>query len=159
MTLETVYDLRLDGCRYGFVPFFFSVLAVSSAIAWYRGTHWVRPDGRAQAGWSPRVATVFFGTLAVLAFMKTWGDYYHLLRAIEAGRVETVEGTVSSLHAAATIKGTESFEVSGHTFSYSKYAVRQGFNTLGLEGSPVSIGRTVRIQHVGEQIVRLEVAQ
>jgi hypothetical protein len=159
MALETIYDIQLDGCRYGFVPVIFASLAVYSGIAWYRRAQWVRADGKTQAAWSPKSGLLFFGILAVIACVTTWGDYFHLLRAMKTDQVGTVEGTVSNFHAAATIRSTESFEVAGHVFSYSKYAVTQGFNTLSLEGSPVVNGKTVRVYYVQGQIVRLDVAR
>jgi hypothetical protein len=110
-------------------------------------------------GFHPVVGCVFFGVLAILGFITTWGDYFHLLRVIEAHHVDIVEGTVSNFHAAATIKSTESFEVAGQTFSYSKYAAKQGFNTLSREGSPLANGKTVRVHFVQGQIVKLEFAR
>ena len=155
--MVTIYDIQLDGCRYGILAVIFAVLLLYSAFDWYRGKQWLAGDGRPQPGYSPKVACVFFGILAAVAFLATWGDYFHLIRAIEEHRVETVEGTISDFHAAATIRSTESFDVAGHTFAFSKFATKQGFNTLSLEGSPLANGRIVRVHHVGGQIVKLEI--
>lgn len=158
MSFETIYDIQRDGCRYGILPLIIAVPFLLAAFDWYRGKRWVLVDGKAQPGYSPKALCVFFGILAAVAFAVTWGDYFHLVRAIKDRQVETLEGTVVDFHAAATIKSKESFEVAGHTFSFSKFATKQGFNTLSLEGSPVAEGRTVRVHHVQGQIVKLEVA-
>jgi hypothetical protein len=157
--MVTIYDIQLDGCRYGIVPVIFAALLLYSAVDWYRGKRWLAGDGQPQAGYSPKVACVFFGILALVALAATWGDYFRLLRAIEGHQVETIEGTIANFHAAATIRSTESFEVAGHAFAFSKFAAKQGFNTLSLEGSPLADGRTVRVDHVRGQIVKLEIAQ
>ncbi len=158
MPFTTVYDIQLDGCRYGFLAVIFGALCLWSAFDWYRGKRWVAGDGRVQPGYSPKSACVFFGIVAAVTFVTTWGDYFRLLRAIEARQVETVEGTVTDFQPAATIRSRESFEVAGQTFAFSKFAARQGFNTLSLEGSPVANGRAVRVQHVRGRIVKLEIA-
>jgi hypothetical protein len=61
--------------------------------------------------------------------MATWGDYFHLVQAMDTDHVDVVEGTVSNFHAAATIRSSESFEVGDRVFSFSKFAVKRGFNT------------------------------
>jgi hypothetical protein len=159
VSFETIYDLQQDGCRYGILPVIIAVPLLLSAFDWYRGKRWVRADGNPQAGFSPKAGCVFFGIMAGVAFLATWGDYFHLIRAIKDHQVETLEGTIVNFRAAETIKGKESFEVAGQTFSFSKFAAKQGFNTLALEGSPVAEGRTVRVHHVQGQIVKLEVGQ
>jgi hypothetical protein len=156
--MVTIYDIQLDGCRYGIVPVIFAALLLYSAFDWYRGKRWLGVDGQPQPGYSPKVACVFFGILAVVAFSATWGDYFRLLRAIEEHQVEAIEGTIANFHAAATIRGTETFEVAGHTFAFSKFAAKQGFNTLSQEGSPLADGKTVHVEHVRGQIVKLEIA-
>lgn len=158
MPFETIYDIHRDGCRYGLLPVIIAVPLLLSAFDWYRGKHWVGADGKRYPGFSPKVACVFFGIMAAVAFLATWGDYFHLIRAIENHQVETLEGPISNFHAAATIKSEERFDVAGHTFSYRKFAAKQGFNTLSLEGSPVADGRTVRVHHFQGQIVKLEMA-
>lgn len=159
MPLETVYDIQQGGCRYGFVPAIFALLAVCSAIAWYRRSHWVRAEGVTQPSFSPKIGCAFFGMLAALGFITTWGDYLHLIRMIETDKVDVIEGVISNFYPAATIKSAESFEVAGHAFSYSKYAVKQGFNTLSLEGSPVANGKVARVYYVEGHIVKLEIAR
>jgi hypothetical protein len=158
VAFETIYDIHQDGCRYGILPVIIAVPLLLSAFDWYRGKRWAGPDGKLYPGFSPKVACVFFGVMAAVAFFATWGDYLHLIRAIENHQVETLEGSISNFHAAATIRTKESFEVGGYTFSFSKFAAKQGFNTLSLEGSPLAGGKTVRVHHVQGQIVKLEIA-
>lgn len=102
---------------------------------------------------------MFFSILAVFGFILTWGEYLYLIRAMATDKAEAVEGIVSNFSAAATIKSTESFEVAGHTFSYSKYALKQGFNALSLEGSPVANGKMVRVHYIEGHILKLEIVR
>jgi hypothetical protein len=159
MAFHTIYDIQVDGCRDGVLAILMGLLALYAGISWYRGRKWASPDGKTQAGYSPKVASFFFGALATLTFVLTWGTYWSLTRALEKGEFDTLQGPISNFHPAASIKDTEGFEISGHAFSYSKYAVSQGFHTLRLEGSPLKNGTVVHVHYVREHIVRLEIAQ
>jgi hypothetical protein len=51
----------------------------------------------------------------------------------------------------------EKFTVNGATFSYSDYSVTAGFNNTKSHGGPIDEGKRVRVTHLGNIIVRLEV--
>jgi hypothetical protein len=97
----TIYDIRLDGCRHGFAPVIFAALLLYSAFDWYRGKRWLARDGQLQPAYSPKVGRGFFGIVAAVAFWATWGDYFHLIRAIEEhqkeARWQTEASFVSSM--------------------------------------------------------------
>lgn len=158
MSFETIYDIQQAGCRYGFISAILGLLVIYSAVEWYRGKRWL-VSGRTQMGYSPITFCLFFGVLTLVAFVTTWGDYFSLTNAIKNGRAMSVDGMVSNFHSAENIKSTESFVVGDRVFSYSKYAVKQGFNMLKLEGSPLANGVHVRVSYVDDHIVRLDIGR
>jgi hypothetical protein len=157
MHFEAIYDIEQAGCRYGFLPVFLGALAVYAAVEWYRGKRWTRPGGVAQPGYSPRSFCLFFAALTLLTYVLTWGSYYSLTRALRNGTATTLEGVVSSFHPASSMKGHESFMLNGHGFSYSQYALKQGFNTLRLQGNPIADGSYVRLTYQDDSILKLEI--
>ena len=52
----------------------------------------------------------------------------------------------------------ERFCVSGTCFEYSDYVVTGGFNNTSSHGGPIRAGLPVRVSHVGDRIVKLEIA-
>src|ERR1700722_10570325 len=157
MHFEAIYDIQQAGCRYGFLPIFLGGLTARAAVAWYRGERWARAGGVAQPCYSPRSMCLFFAVLTLLTYVLTWGSYYSLTRTLRNGTATTLEGVVSSFHPASNMKDHESFVLGGHTFSYSHYAVKQGFNTLGLQGNPIADGSYVRIAYHDDSILKLEI--
>ena len=155
MHIEVIYDIRQAGSRYGFLPMFLGALTVYAAVEWYRGRRWTLPSGVAQPGYSPRTFCLFFAALTLLTYVLTWGSYYSLTRALRNGTATTLEGVVSNFHPASDMKDHESFVLNGNAFSYSKYALKQGFNTLGLEGSPIADGSYVRLAYRDDSILEL----
>jgi hypothetical protein len=76
------------------------------------------------------------------------------------GKFHVVEGQVGNfVPMPYTGHAHESFVVGGKTFSYSDYILTGCFNNATSHGGPSKPGLTVRISHVGNCIVRLEVAQ
>lgn len=151
---KTIYDIQEAGCRYGFISMLLGLLVIYSAVEWYRGKRWAE---KMQAGYSPKTFCLFFGVLTVLAFVATWGDYFSLTNAVKNGQATTIDGVVSDFHPAENIKSTEYFAVGERVFAYSKYAVKQGFNMLKLEGSPLADGLHVRVSYIDDHIVKLEI--
>jgi hypothetical protein len=83
---------------------------------------------------------------------------HSLHQALATGRVRIAEGQVRNFHAMPrTGHDLESFEVSGVRFSYSDYIITPGFHQTASHGGPISEGRTVRIRHVGNDILTVEV--
>ncbi len=165
MHFDVIYDISEAGCRDGFLPICFGALTLYAGIAWYRGKRWTSwrtwdgwtLGGVAQAAYSPRNCCLFFALLTLLSYAMTWGSYFALIGALRNGTATTLEGIVSNFHPAANLKETESFVVDGHAFSYSKYALRQGFHTLELQGSPIADGAYVRLSYRNDSILKLEI--
>lgn len=157
MHFEVIYDIQQAGCRYGFLPMLLGAVTVYCAVDWYRGKRWTLPGGVSQAGYSPKTGCLFFAVLTLLTFVLTWGSYFSLTRALANGTANTLEGVISEFHPASDMKGHESFVLNGREFSYSHNALKQGFNTLRLEGSPLANGSYVRLAYRDDSILRLEI--
>lgn len=157
MHFEGIYDIQRAGCRYGMLPMFFGALTGYAAVEWYRGKRWSHPSGVAQRGYSPRSFCLFFAVLTLVTYVLTWGSYFSLIRAPRNGTATTLEGVVNSFHPASNVKDHESFVLNWHVFSYSQYALRQGFNTLRLQGNPITDGSYVRLTYRDDSILELEV--
>ena len=157
MHFEAIYDMEQAGCRYGFIPIFLGALSAYAAIEWYRGKRWTGPGGVTQPGYSPISFFLFFAVLTLLTYALTWGSYHSMTRALRNGTATTLEGVVSNFHPASNMKSQESFVLSGHEFSYSHYALKQGFNTLKLQGNPIADGSYVRVVYHDDSILELEI--
>lgn len=94
-----------------------------------------------------------------VAFFATYSQYRSLTTALETGSYQTVEGVVTDFvpmdHSGHSY---ESFTVAGKTFEYSDYVVTAGFNHTQSQGGPIRDGLKVRIRHVDNVIIKLEVA-
>jgi hypothetical protein len=53
----------------------------------------------------------------------------------------------------------ETFKVQGQSFSYSDFVVVPGFHNATSHGGPIRDGLNVRVTHVGDVILKIEVAQ
>ncbi len=156
----TVFDLAEAGYRQW--PFAaFGLLFVGVGILLVRHRRQLPTSGPT---WFRSTFPFLFLGFAVLwttiGFVGTYGQYHVLRRALREGRVAIVEGPVENFvpmpyagHA------MESFTVGGVRFSYSDYVVTAGFNNTSSHGGPIHAGRFVRIAHVGDDIVRVEVRQ
>ena len=95
-----------------------------------------------------------------VAFFTTYSQYRSLITALETGAYQTAEGVVTDFvpmdHSGHSY---ESFTVDGKTFEYSDYVVTAGFNHTQSHGGPIRGGLEVRITHVDNVIIKLEVAE
>ena len=157
MHFEAIYGIEQAGCRYGFIPIVLGALTTYAAVEWYRGKRWTGPGGVAQPGYSPKSFCLFFAALTFLTYVLTWGSYYSLTRALRNRTATTLEGVVSNFHPASNIKSQESFVINGREFSYSQVALKQGFNTLRLQDSPIADGSYVRVTYRDDSILELEI--
>jgi hypothetical protein len=146
------YDWRLPASGLIFVAFAAGVLLL-------RSWGMLKPSNRFDA-----VFPYLFGGFAVywtlFAFGSTYGEYRSLRGAMASGQAQVVEGVVEDFvpmppegHA------LESFTVGGHHFAYSDYFETGAFNQTASHGGPIRAGLPVRVTFVGDDIVRLEVAQ
>jgi hypothetical protein len=164
MTYKTVFDAAQQG------SLLFSFPAVGPAIAVVSIILLLNPNPIRKA------MGKFFGVtdpkslgLQLLIFACAWTIVgYALLfevRNIGEGelcdpKLQIVEGSVENFvpmpyggHA------YESFDVSGHHFSYSDYVLSAGFHNASSHGGPIKAGLRVRLSYLGNDILRVEVAE
>jgi hypothetical protein len=95
-----------------------------------------------------------------ISFIGTFSEYWQLQQALHSGDFEIVEGKV--LNFVPMPPGghpRERFEVNGHRYEYSDFAITAAFNNSQYHGGPIREGRQVRIADVGGKIARLEIAR
>jgi hypothetical protein len=79
--------------------------------------------------------------------------------AVRSGKCRVVEGVVQDFHPMPE-EGheMETFKVADVTFGYSDYVITSGFNNAASHGGPIREGLPVRICYLGDDIVKLEIA-
>lgn len=84
--------------------------------------------------------------------------YIILKNGVSKGQYECVEGIATDF-VSATADGhrKESFRV--RTFAYSDYHISAGLNNKVFRGGPIHKSAHIRIWHIGNSILRLEVAR
>ncbi|MFL7012446.1 hypothetical protein [Enterovibrio norvegicus] len=156
MNYEVVFNILPDGlwAFFGLIPAFLCL----KFFLWI-----VKSNG----GWNiPNLKdkiSIFSAGIFLLSwiFMFSFGSAYELSKLLFAyyqKDYEVKEGIVKDYRPLAPLqKGYESFVVEGRRFSYSGASVSFGFNDTAAGGSPIREGRQVRISHVGNIIILLEV--
>jgi len=100
-----------------------------------------------------------FAVLTIVACVGTYTDYRECRNARLNGTATVTEGIVTNfVPMPYTGHADEKFTVNGITFSYSDYKVTAGFNNTKSHGGPIDEGKKVRVTHVGNVIIRLEIA-
>jgi hypothetical protein len=101
---------------------------------------------------------LFSSIFALDSFRPTYPSYREYKRILDDGRAAVVEGPITDFrpepwqgHAPA-----EQFSVNGVTFEYSYFDDTQGFHTTTARGGPLRAGVHVRIHHIGNTILKLE---
>lgn len=98
------------------------------------------------------------GWLGLTTFQtsRAFVHYRELVKAIQNGAVQTVQGRVTNFQPASELgRRIESFRVADKQFSYSPNDVEPGFNRTQDEGSPIRDGTEVEISYVNGVIVKL----
>ena len=96
--------------------------------------------------------------MTVLAVMLT--QHWETQDLLRDPRLSVVEGPVANfvpMPEAGHVM--ETFTVQGQSFSYSDYVVVAGFHNAASHGGPIRGGLYVRVSHVGDVILKIEVAQ
>ncbi len=101
-----------------------------------------------------------FGLLLTLASIPlTLLPHIRLVSALSTGRCSVTEGKVQNFQPMPPSgHGEERFTVNGKTFAYSDFIVSPGFHKTQFCGGPMREGLQVRIQYLGGDIARLEIA-
>jgi hypothetical protein len=153
MDFRTVFDAAEGGYGGGFfVLIGLGLMAASGALAaypWLAGSyHWKR---------SYYVYSFAFATIwTVVAFGATYHQYVEQRRALASGHFSVVEGIVTDF--SPTSRGG-TFVVAGRKFSYSRYGTTGGYTTENSKGEPPKNGTHIRVTHIGDTILRLEIAR
>ena len=117
-------------------------------------SHYLRP-------WY-RVAPFLYLGFAVLWTVSAWhsaSSHQNELRSrYVSGDFTVVEGVVENFDPMPEHGNKmESFTVKNTKFSYSDFYITPGFNNAASRGGPIREGLYVRISHIGNTIVKLEV--
>jgi LPXTG-motif cell wall-anchored protein len=89
----------------------------------------------------------------------TYSEYL-ALRSAKDGSAQVVEGRISDfVPMPKSGHAMERFCVSGKCFEYSDFVITSGFNNTSSHGGPVREGLLARVTYVGDDIVKLEIAQ
>lgn len=112
------------------------------------------------AKWFPKFFVGFAVLWTVGTFIVTYTDYRTALDAMRNGRAQVVQGLVTQFRPMPYSGHVdESFVVQNFKFEYSDYGGTAGFNTTSSHGGPISEGLPVRIWHLGNEILRLDIAK
>jgi hypothetical protein len=101
------------------------------------------------------VVILFLFLTAPLPYFD-WRHYETLRNEYLNGKALFTEGTVQNF---VSLPKQESFSVNGNQFSYSDYIITEAFNNMSNHGGPVREGLKVKIWFVGNEILRLDIAQ
>ena len=166
MSYHTVFEIIHKSYQWGFPAF--GLIFVFLGILFLKFYKLLIPKWKPSflPSWKPKQAkmfgwvfTVFSSVWTVGVFASTWSSYHQAIQAYKEGRYSTVEGVVQEfVPMPYTGHAEESFKVNGVKFTYSDYEVTPGFNNTSSHGGPIRAGLKVRIGHLGNTILKLEVS-
>lgn len=164
MHFVTVFDLSQSGFKDWTFSAFGLIFIVAGALLVFAPNVMLRLMPKGPQGRGRRIFSWFFFCFAIcwtaLAFGQTYLSYVTLRRDLAAGNYGTVEGAVEHFHPMPyTGHAMESFDVKGVHFEYSDYVETAAFNQTASHGGPIHEGVYVRIDYVGNAIIRLEIRQ
>lgn len=155
MEYETIFDITKTGIGVLWVVFP-SVVWIGLFIALIRFKDRVSPR-------LPRCCVYAVSSFAVVSSvalcLNLAAEQYSLRERFRKGEYDTVEGIVEEFDPMP--KGghkNESFKVNGVKFEYSDFDISPGFHNAASHGGPIREGLFVRVSHIGDTIVKLEVA-
>jgi hypothetical protein len=161
MTLRTVFDAGQQALPTGWTVSF--VLACVGALLVFRPAlmQEILPNGL--QGRARTIFSWFFflstTAITILVFSSENTAYSATKVALATGNYNVVEGRVTNFDP-MPYQGhkNESFDVNGQHFSYSDFIETAGFHNAASRGGPIRDGLYVRVSHIGNLILRLEVA-
>ena len=151
MNYQTVFEITDKGYQWWFP----TVGIVGTAVIFILRNVVRVPDSKRRI---VRVALWFSLIWTMATFAVTFPEYYLLRKKYRAHQYSVVEGIVENFKP-MPYEGheNETFTVNGMRFEYSDYAVSSGFNQTSSHGGPIKEGIQVRISHIGNVILRLEI--
>jgi hypothetical protein len=158
MNYRVVFDIVSVGYRaWWFVAFGVIFVLIGIGLVTFRR---FLPERRPRIfhRYFPFVFLGFALLWTTVAFVTTYSEYRTVLTARNNGTATVTEGVVTNfIPMPYSGHADEKFTVNGVTFSYSDYGVTAGFNNTKSHGGPIDEGKRVRVTHLGNIIVRLEV--
>jgi hypothetical protein len=154
MDYRTVFDLTVTGFKSWTFP-------AAGVIFIVIGVVLVAARGRlTNRKMFPFVFLGFAVLWTLTVAFSTYSEYRKVREVTDGGRAQVVEGPVMDFVPMPKAgHSSEKFCVSGTCFAYSDYRVTSGFNNTSSHGGPIREGLPVRVTHVGDVIVKLEVAK
>jgi len=152
---DVAFDLSQAGIRHWrfcTIPLVLSIVAILGLVLTRKKR--IAPYRR----WLLRIAILLGLALSSSCLAVSYSEYNELVADYREGRVDFTEGEVVRF-SPMPYEGhrNETFEINGRRFEYSDYSLSPGFNTTRSHGGPIHQGIRVRIWHVGNTIIRLDV--
>lgn len=159
MYYRVVFDIATTGYRAGwFVAFGGIFVLIGIGLVTFR-RFLPKRTPRTFHYYFPFVFLGFALLWTTITFVTTYSEYRITLTARHNGTATVTEGVVTNfIPMPYSGHATEKFTVNGVTFSYSDYGVTAGFNNTKSHGGPIDEGKRVRVTHLGNTILVLEVA-
>ena len=167
MTFTTVYDAAQKGYDWSLAPIGLVglIFVASGALLVYAPDIAQRllPSRGRLVREHPIAGRLLFGfsilfTAIVLA--ATLAQHWETQDLLHDPHLSVVEGPVTDFVPMPKAgHAMETFRVQGQSFSYSDFVVVPGFHNATSHGGPIRDGLYVRVTHVGDVILKIEVAQ
>ena len=105
----------------------------------------------------PALLVVLSTVWTTLMFSQTYFEHQRLLEDLQSNRAVLISGVVTEFAPHTSKRKQESFRVNGIEFFYSEARSMPGYHRYSGEDGPIRVGVFVKILHVGNDILRLEV--
>ena len=153
MEFEPVYDITNVPYNWHYPAFglVFIGMAVVWAICVWRSENRLKRYG-------PLFMAGFAALWTIGVFSTTFSEWYGGRRALVDGSAAVVEGVTENF-VPMPFEGhmDERFTVRGVTFCYSDYTMTSLFKNTRSHGGPMRAGLYVRVHHLGNNILKLEI--
>lgn len=166
MSPRLVYDVARSGFGATGLPDGMWVLPAIAIISLFvLCTGWPKPIGRYYRDrpfsmafgilWS--VAILGFSLIAIIGMASQSSELEHSYKTVGT---KMVSGCVDRFHAGQEGRGNtfDMIDVGGHEFTYSDADVEPGFHHIETLGGPIHADSWVKLNYIGDHIVRVEVA-
>jgi hypothetical protein len=167
VTFKTVYDAAQQGYDWSLAPIVLIglIFVASGALLVYAPDTAQRflPSRGPSVRERPIFSRFFFGfslLYTAIALAATLLQHWETQDLLRDPQLSVVEGPVTDFVPMPEAgHAMETFRVQGQSFSYSDFVVVPGFHNATSHGGPIRDGLYVRVTHVGDVILKIEVAQ